>query len=172
MPATSWTRSTSCSATTHSLHGVPTLAERSQTFAQEIQDTLDQVLPGERQIVSRRVEGGGDRYLVQPQDRQKIPIFVMTEHLADLLISIYLDMDRTKQHLKAVRSDLKLYSTLDRNPLLRLEYRSDMRNDPIAHWQFHAERGSFSHLLARAHGWTCDPPLDGMVENLAQFTKW
>lgn len=87
---------------------MPTLAERSQIFAQEIQETLDRVLPGDRHIVSRQVEDGGDRYLVQPQDRQKIPIFVMGEHLADLLLSIYLAMDRTKQYLKAVRSDLKL----------------------------------------------------------------
>ena len=44
-----------------------------------------------------------------------------------------------------------MYSTLDRQPLLRLEYRADMHSAPVAHWQVHAERGAFSHLLTHAH---------------------
>lgn len=125
------------------------LEERSATFARELQVTLDDVLPGERRVVSRRVEGE-DRYIVQPEDR-RIPIFVAGEHLADLSVSLFLDMDRTGDYLKTFRSDIAVYSVLDRTPLVRLEYRADMRTDPIAHWQFHAERGAFSHLLARAH---------------------
>jgi hypothetical protein len=145
-------KSTSCSEKTGvAERHVTTLEERSQAFAQEVQDTLDNVLPGQREIVALRAEGGGDRYLVQPRDRQRIAIYVDGEALAELLISFYLDLDRTDQYLKTVRSDLKLYSLLDRQPLLRLEYRADMHSDPISHWQFHAERGAFSQLLARAH---------------------
>lgn len=102
------------------------LEERSQLSAQEVQDTLDRVLPGDREIVSLRGEEGGDRYIVQPRDRQVVAIHVGGENLADLLMLIFLDMDRTGTYLKAVRSDFELYSTLDRNPLLRLEYRADM----------------------------------------------
>lgn len=126
------------------------LEEGSRAFAQEVQDTLNAVLVGDFEIVSRRVEGR-DRYIVQPRDGQPIPICVDGSHLADLVVAIFLDLDRTGRYLKAVRSDFKLNSTLDRTPLLRLEYLADMRKEPIAHWQFHAERGAFSQLLARAH---------------------
>jgi hypothetical protein len=46
-----------------------------------------------------------------------------------------------------------VYSVLDRAPLIRLDYRNDMQRAPISHWQFHAERGSLTHLLtlSQAH---------------------
>jgi hypothetical protein len=47
---------------------------------------------------------------------------------------------------------VKVLSVLDRTPLIRLEYRADMVNVPCCHWQIHAERGAFTHLLAAAHG--------------------
>jgi hypothetical protein len=134
--------------------GALRLAEHSAVFARELQATLDTVLPGERRIVSRRV-AGADRFIVQPAGEKpaerRVPIFVNGEHLAELSLSIFLDLDRTATYLKTVRSDVAVHSVLDRTPLVRLEYRADMRTDPIAHWQFHAERGAFSHLLARAH---------------------
>jgi hypothetical protein len=93
----------------------------------------------------------GDTLVVTKLDRlaRSLP----DAHLADFAMTIYLDMDRSGTYLKAVGSALMLMlsSTLDRTPLLRLEYRADMHSDPIAHWQFHAERGAFSHLLTRAH---------------------
>jgi hypothetical protein len=130
------------------------LEERSARFAGEVQATLDGVLPSDRQIISRRYESS-DRYIVRPVGEtvagRRIPLFVHGEHLADLSISLYLDLDRTGRYLKTVRSDLAVHSVLDRNPLVRLEYRADMRTAPSAHWQIHAERGAFSHLLGRAH---------------------
>lgn len=132
----------------------PSLEERSALFATEVQASLDGVLPGSRRIVSRRA-GGADRFLVQPEGdsaaQRRIPVYVDADHLADLSVSLFLDMDRSGRYLKTVRSDIAVHSVLDRTPLLRLEYRSDMHSAPIAHWQVHAERGSFSYLLARAH---------------------
>lgn len=130
------------------------LAEGSARFAQEIQESLDGVLPGMRRIISRRLDGV-DRYIVQPEginptDR-RIPVYVDGERLADLSVSLYLALDRTGRYLKTVRSDISVHSVLDRTPLVRLDYRADMHTAPIAHWQIHAERGSFSHLLSRAH---------------------
>src|SRR5690606_4232088 len=55
-------------------------------------------------------------------------------------------------HLKAVRSDFAVYSVLDRrHPLFRLDYQANMHTVPVAHWQFHAERGSLTHLLTLAN---------------------
>jgi hypothetical protein len=112
----------------------PTLEGRAAAFAQEIQL--------ERFIVQPKGETAADR---------RIPVYVDGEHLASLSVSLYLDLDRTGTYLKTVRSDTAIHSVLDRTPLVRLDYRADMHTEPIAHWQFHAERGVFSHLLARAH---------------------
>jgi hypothetical protein len=95
-----------------------------------------------------------DRYAVRPageSHEQKIPLYVGQQHVADLLLAIYLTLDRSGEHLKTARSDFRVFSTLDRTPLLRMEYRGDMRVDPVCHWQVHAERGAFTHLLSMAN---------------------
>lgn len=134
------------------------LRERSATFADEIQRTVSAVLPGQIAFRSTAAPAGEDRFIVAPEvgrdglpGSARIPLFVADERLAELTAVIYLGMDAVDQHLKAVRMDLAVHSTLDRKPLVRLDYRTDMHSDPIAHWQMHAERGAFSHLLARAH---------------------
>src|SRR5664279_1894152 len=114
------------------------LEERSGQFAAEIQAKLD----------------GAERYLVTPDGlnpkARRIPLFVADEYLADLDVALYLSLDRTGQYLKTVRSDISIHSVLDRTPLLRYDYRSDMKADPVAHWQVYAERGAVSHLLTKA----------------------
>lgn len=130
------------------------LAYESAVFASEVQATIDAVLPNEKSIVSVSAEEIG-RYVVRPEgelpSERRIPVRVDGEHLADLAHSVFLASDRVGQFIKTVRSETAIYSTLDRQPLLRLEYRVDMHSVPVAHWQVHAERGAFSHLLARAH---------------------
>ncbi len=126
------------------------LEAASAKFAATIQATLDGVLPGEREIISRRAPDL-ERYVVGPQDREGVPLLIGGEPLATLSLSMYLSLDRSGTFLKTVRSDMAVKSTLDRTPLMRLDYRADMGKAPTAHWQVHAERGAFSHLLARAH---------------------
>lgn len=130
------------------------LATRSLSFAQEIQALLDATLPGERTMVSVAAEGE-ERYVVRPDGEdpkdRRIALTVGGTRLADLSITLYQSLDRTGAFLKTTRTDFVVHSTLDRTPLLRLEYRADMRSDPISHWQFHAERGAFTHFLSIAH---------------------
>jgi hypothetical protein len=125
------------------------LEAASVLFATEVQTTLDGVLPGDRTIISRRAERD-DRYVVRPEAKN-VPLLVGGDHLADLAPAVYLGLDRTGEFLKAVRSEFVVKSVLDRTPLVRLDYRTDMNRAPVAHWQIHAERGAFSHLLSRAH---------------------
>lgn len=125
------------------------LEAASVLFATEVQATLDGVLPGDRTIISRRAERD-DRYVVRPEAKN-VPLLVGGDHLADLAPAVYLGLDRTGEFLKAVRSEFVVKSVLDRTPLVRLDYRTDMNRAPVAHWQIHAERGAFSHLLSRAH---------------------
>lgn len=125
----------------------------SASFATEVKQTLDRVLPGEREIVARRAPDV-ERYVVGAQARDGIPLLVGGEALASMSLAIYLGLDRSSRYLKTVRSDMVVKSVLDRTPLVRLDYRADMTSAPTAHWQIHAERGAFSHLLARAHAQT------------------
>jgi len=125
------------------------LEEHSVNFATDVQATLDGVLPGERTVIATRLEGS-NRYIVGTQIRY-VPLFVGDEHLADLYLSFGLDLDHSGTYLKTVRTDFTLKSVLDRTPLARLDYRADMNAAPVAHWNIHAERGAFSHLLGRAH---------------------
>ncbi|MET0989741.1 MAG: hypothetical protein ABWY54_03755 [Glaciihabitans sp.] len=129
------------------------LATRSASFAFEVQDTLQRVLPGTVNVVSVTTPNS-NRYWVRPDDaprKNRIPLFVDGDHLADLTVEMFLSMDRHGHHLKTVLSKMAVHSTLDRQPLLRLEFDAAMHTAPIVHWHVHAERGAFSHLLARSH---------------------
>lgn len=129
------------------------LADQSRDFASELQTLLRASFNGDHVI--RAIPGTSERFTVQPFSEKSpnasIPLFVKGERLAELSFTYYLDLDHEDTHLKAVRSDFTIKSVLDRTPLFRLEYLSNMRNKPIAHWQVHAERGSLTHLLT--HAW-------------------
>jgi hypothetical protein len=129
------------------------LHERASTFAQEVQDTLEGVLPGSFQIVS--ISHGG-RFVVRPAgddaSKQHISLFVDGERLATLGLQIYLGLDSSGNYLKAWRSKIAVHSTLDRTPLVRQEFDAGVSESvPLAHWHVHADRGALSHLLGRAH---------------------
>ncbi|MCA0145598.1 hypothetical protein [Blastococcus sp. LR1] len=138
----------------------------SARFATDIEDTLVGVLPGSHRIVSRRAPDL-ERYVVGPEGRHDIPLLVGGEVLATLSLAMFLSLDRSETFLKTVRSDFIVKSTLHRQPLIRLDYRADMDRAPSAHWQFHAERGAFSHLLARAHA--LDPTRVNMPHDLGSL---
>lgn len=128
------------------------LAERSRQFAGEVAALLAKTVGCPYAIVSVAAVDG-ENYVVRPDDSGRpvrIPLTVDGEHLADLEIVMYQMLDRTGTHLKTSRTDFRIFSTIDRTPLLRLEYDSTARAVPIAHWQFHAERGAFAHLLTIA----------------------
>jgi hypothetical protein len=97
---------------------------------------------------------GKNTFIVQPSNADgtaaRVPLFVDGDKLAELSIVLYLDMDWTGTFLKNVRTDCAAYSVLDRQPLFRMDYRADMQAAPVAHWQFHAERGALTHLLSMA----------------------
>lgn len=129
------------------------LREKAAEFAQEVQETLEGVLPGHFQIVSIAHNG---RYVVRPDGKnsaaQRIPLFVDGEELASLSVQIYLGEDSSGRYLKTSLSKIAVYSTLDRTPLMRQEFDATLSESaPLAHWHIHADRGALSHLLGRAH---------------------
>lgn len=129
------------------------LQKRSAEFADEVQTTLRQVLPGTIAVVSVTTPHS-HRYWVRPDNpahSNRIPLYVDGDHLADLTAEMYLSMDRHGEYLKTVLSKMAVHSTLDRQPLVRLEFDAAMHTTPATHWHVHAERGALSHLLARSH---------------------
>lgn len=102
----------------------------------------------------RRSVFAREGYLVQPRGiggaARRVPLTVAGEHLADLELRVVQRVDQTGQYLTTSRSELRVCSTLERTPLLRLEYDVSARAVPMAHWQVHAERGAFVHLLTLA----------------------
>ncbi|MBW0253696.1 hypothetical protein [Cellulomonas sp. PS-H5] len=107
------------------------LAARSEAFACEVSELIRGSLGVDVQVVSVRL---GDRYAIRPAGdtapQRRIPLCVNGQHLADLSLALYQTFDHSRRHLKTTRMDFGIFSTLDRTPLLRLEYRSDMREDP------------------------------------------
>ncbi len=129
------------------------LAAKAAEFARELGETLAATLPHAPSVDVQAVEGK-NTFIVQPASPNgsaaRVPLFVNRERLAELSIVLYLELDRTGAFLKNLRTDCAAYSVLDRQPLFRMDYRSDMQSAPVAHWQFHAERGALTHLLSMA----------------------
>lgn len=127
------------------------LAKQASEFAIELGKTLRASLPHAPSVDAM---GRENRFVVQPQvggNPTKVPLFVKDRELASLDFASYLDLDSSGSFLKNVRTDISVYSVLDRTPLFHLDYRSDMNRAPRAHWQFHAERGALTHLLTLAN---------------------
>ncbi|MER3386336.1 MAG: hypothetical protein RIA38_04565 [Microcella pacifica] len=132
------------------------LESKVVAFARELSETFTGTLPGTPGFDAEATVHG-DRYFVRPTTEDGstalIPLHVDGSLLATMSAQIYLEADSSGAYLKNVRSEFAAYSVLDRQPLFRLDYRTDMHSVPSAHWQFHAERGSLTHLLtlAQAH---------------------
>ena len=129
------------------------LGERAAEFAIELGTTLATTLPQAPSVDVQAVEGR-NTFIVQPSKPDgslaRVPLFVNGKRLAELSVQLYLDSDWSGAFLKNVRTDCAAYSVLDKQPLFRLDYRADMHSAPVSHWQFHAERGSLTHLLTLA----------------------
>lgn len=131
------------------------LESQASSFASEIGTTLSRCLPKAPSVDVQGAVGKSGAFVVQPMsalgNAVKAPLFVNANHVADLDFQMYLDLDTSGDFLKAVRTDFAVYSVLDKQPLFRLDYQADMHTVPVAHWQFHAERGSLTHLLTLAN---------------------
>ena len=131
------------------------LRDEAESFADTLSDTLRRVLLGDMSVGAVEAPDGA-RYIVQPLTGagllRRLPLYVAGRELADLTVQLYLEMDTLGKFLKAVKSKLAIHSILDsKQPLVRLEYISGLVNQPVAHWHFHAERGSLTRLLTLAH---------------------
>jgi len=127
--------------------------ERAQKFAADLTKTVQGVLPespaframaSQLPFVQVSVFEGDEARIA------KLPLFVSGEHVGDWKLSMSVNLDSSGDYLKVMRSNFSLFADPERIPLVRYEFDDDMRTAPIAHWQFHGERGAFSYLLGCA----------------------
>lgn len=129
------------------------LAAETEVFAASVQRMLDGVLPGVHEVVIVQHESQA-RFSIRPAGASSpwvVPLFVADEPLASLGFQYHLALDHRDRYLKVTGSNFSVWPAGEREPLLRCEFLANARNAPTAHWQFHAHRGAFSHLLSRSH---------------------
>jgi hypothetical protein len=128
------------------------------SFAQDLADTLDSVLPvpsqarsGDREVQVKA--GPHGRYSIRMGERYSRVILVNNAlPVAAVRIDIRCTEDSVQRYLAVQKSSFEFQALGDRTPLLRLDYDRAAHTVPSAHWNVHGERGAVSHLLARTAG--------------------
>jgi hypothetical protein len=125
-------------------------------FAQELGALLNACVKwaGQGSVKITTVNGDGRTRavveIVTSTGSRNVPVLANGEPSAALVVRVGCRPDSSGRYLAVTESALAVYSTIDRTPLFRLEYRDDMRSAPSSHWQVHAERGALS-VVESAH---------------------
>lgn len=126
--------------------------DTAKAFAAELTKTVRAVLP--ESPVFQAMLVAPPHILISVFDGQqnvaRLPLFIRGNHVADWKLTMSVNWDHSGSYLKVMRSGFTLLTHSDKLPLVRYEFDDNMHTAPIAHWQFHAERGAFSHLLGFA----------------------
>lgn len=127
--------------------------ERAQNFAADLTATIQAVFPASPDLQAR-VEPSGGRVQISTFDQEskvgRLPLFINGKQVAYWKLSMLADLDWQASYLKIMKSNFSLFASIDKPPLVRYEFDDGMRTAPVAHWQFHGERGAFSYLLGVA----------------------
>lgn len=121
-------------------------ANQVKGFADEISDLIRATVKG----ISRDVEvtlADHERATIALVGTPRARCLVAGRAAAEISVLIGCRVDSEGRYLAVTNSGFALYATLDRTPIVRLEYADTMRSAPSCHWQIHAERGALSHLL-------------------------
>lgn len=144
------------------------LDQATESFAQDVQDLLDQVLrrpePEDAEKQRLKVLPLGKRRVIRPGTEDTpagIPVYSEDKHVANLELIFHCEPDQENTFLAVRKSMFQLASTQEGTPLLRLDYVHGAHSIPAAHWNIHAERGATSVLLAR-----CNPRHEGRLSQI------
>lgn len=125
--------------------------EDAAQFADDLTSTIQGVFPDSAQLEVRELRGRVVIGLFDDEDNHRpFALKIGGRHVANWMLTMGLDLDSRKQYLKVMKSNFSLSARADRTPLVRYEFDDAMHTAPVAHWQFHGERGAFSHLLGQA----------------------
>lgn len=136
--------------------------DHARRFADNLTRTVQAVFR-DSPAFEARVESTGSRVQLSPFDADgsvgRLPLYIDGENVAHWKLSMFLDLDWSGKYLKVMKSNFSLFAAIDRTPLVRYEFDDSIHTAPVAHWQFHGERGAFSYLLglAKAAGQNAKP---------------
>lgn len=136
------------SSATSSVTSAPAdwLDTEARRFGDDVADLLSRTLPGAPAI---KVDVVDEKLRIRTEG-EGVPLRVNDNvELAWLRINFACQPDSSHKHLAVAVSTFWVVSRKARSPLLRFEYNRESRTTPHSHIQVHAERGAFSHLLAR-----------------------
>lgn len=124
-----------------------------EAFASDISHLIDRTVQArptwliETTLITSESESRARIELVSSEDDRSVPITAGGSRCAALTVRFGCRPDSSGRYMAVTESAFVVYSTLERTPLFRLEYREDMHSAPSSHWQVHAERGALSNLL-------------------------
>lgn len=126
------------------------LAGGAQVFAENLEATLNGVLPGgDGRPIVVGIRQMKSHYVVEPESGP-IPLFIEGQTVGWLAFSFFLIMDSAESYLKVKSSLVDLKPEGSGEPVLRWEFDPD-HSGPASHWHVHAENGALSVWLSRAH---------------------
>lgn len=128
---------------------------QAQEFATRLEDLIAASLPGPVDIRAQRNERTG-RIRISPVEvgdplaQVSLPLFAEGVELAGWSFVMFAEAS-ADGFLKIDQLRMALTPAFEESPVVRLEYEARTTGPPVSHWQFHAERGSLSFILARTH---------------------
>lgn len=125
---------------------------QAQDFAARLEDTINQALPGGSRIRASRLGTRVRVFAVDQEDQPaRLPLFCNGNQLAWWQLTMLTTTSKDGRYLKIDSQRMSLFPVWEDGPIVRLEFEARARTIPSAHWQFHAERGALSFILARTH---------------------
>lgn len=138
---------------------------QAQEFASRMEETIRRALPGDA-LVRAQLFPQTSRVRICPVDSAEgpqpagLPLSCNGVELAHWTFLIFAELS-DDGFLKFDRARISMTPKFEDSPVMRLEYENRTTAPPVSHWQFHAERGSLSFILARTHtrGRSADVPM-------------
>lgn len=128
------------------------LADATAVQIERAQDLLDSALPTHGAELGTTIDGPRDSILLASaagRGPAAARLFAAGLHVADLKVSTRFRWHQHHRSLVVEESRFALSLEADRQPLVRFEFQEALTSTPPSHFHLHAERGSFSALLAR-----------------------
>lgn len=128
---------------------------QAQEFAARLEEMIRATVPGTPSIRAQENARTG-RIRISPVDvadplaQVRLPLYADGVELATWSFVMFAE-GSADGFLKIDQLRMALTPAFEDAPLVRLEYEARSTSPPVSHWQFHAERGSLSFILARTH---------------------
>jgi hypothetical protein len=126
---------------------------QAQEFASRLEQTIRSALPCAPTVRVQQFPDTG-RVRISPVDAsdpetaERLPLTCDGETLASWTFYMFAEVT-DDGFLKIDRSRVALTPVFENVPVARLEFENRATGAPTSHWQFHAERGALSFILAR-----------------------